>query len=156
MAFDYGDHYLDNPQRIAEIRSWLEVNLHAKLKARGIASKSVLVRYNNLVRKPGPVFNFMMKSAWVDGRTDSSRSSAICTLLSQRILRIHFLLSPSAFLLLLLALSSIQVRTTFTVSTTIRSSMVLGPLSQSRRLRTTSLPTSVLSGQSVTKATRKS
>jgi hypothetical protein len=67
MAFDVGDHYLDHPEKITEIRNWLASNLHAKLKARGIKSKSVLVRYNNLVRKPGPVFNFMMKSAWIDG-----------------------------------------------------------------------------------------
>ena len=32
-----------------------------------MASRSAVLRFDNPFRKPGPAFNFMMKSAWLDG-----------------------------------------------------------------------------------------
>jgi hypothetical protein len=67
VAYDAGDAFYDLPQREAAVRSWLDTNLVAPLAARGVTARHALVRYVNVLRKPGPVFNFMMAAAYEDG-----------------------------------------------------------------------------------------
>jgi hypothetical protein len=67
VAYDAGDAFYDRPEREAAVRAWLDTALMAPLAARGVTARHALLRYVNVLRKPGPVFNFMMASAYQDG-----------------------------------------------------------------------------------------
>lgn len=67
VAYDAGDAFYDQPLREAAVRAWLDASLVAPLAARGVTARHALLRYVNLLRKPGPVFNFMMAAAYEDG-----------------------------------------------------------------------------------------
>mmetsp|Transcript_10306 Transcript_10306/g.33877 ORF Transcript_10306/g.33877 Transcript_10306/m.33877 type:complete len:421 (+) Transcript_10306:52-1314(+) len=67
IAYDVGDAFFDSRATEAAARVWLEARLVAPLRAAGIATRHALLRFPNPLRKPGPVFNFMMAAAAEDG-----------------------------------------------------------------------------------------
>ena len=67
VLFDAGDAFFDNEAREAEVRAWIDKELVAPLAAVGVTLRFTLLRFENVLRKPGPAFNFMMKAAADDG-----------------------------------------------------------------------------------------
>lgn len=69
ITHDKGDNFFDgNGNRGRKLlRIWAAKNIVTPLKGRGIACRVTILRFDNPYRKPGPVFNFMMKAAEVDG-----------------------------------------------------------------------------------------
>jgi len=68
VAYDLGDTFYDRPERRAEIAAWMRERVVGPLrKFRGIEADFVLLPFNNTIRKPGPVFNYMMAAAAEDG-----------------------------------------------------------------------------------------
>jgi len=55
------------PQPHSGSTSPAQARLVAPLRAAGITSRHALLRFPNPLRKPGPVFNFMMAAAAEDG-----------------------------------------------------------------------------------------
>jgi hypothetical protein len=43
------------------------------LRAQGVHARMVLLRFVNVLRKPGPIFNFITQAAWDDGRPRALR-----------------------------------------------------------------------------------
>ena len=60
ILYDAGDAFYDSPSREAQVRSWLQRRMVAPLATRGVALRFALLRFDNVLRKPGPAFNFMM------------------------------------------------------------------------------------------------
>ena len=95
ISFDQGDPFFagtpDGPARQA-VAAWVDQSVVAALKSRGITARVVTLGFKNPMRKPGPVMNFMMKAAFVDGAdflyrvnddtefVDAFASSAVATL----------------------------------------------------------------------------
>jgi hypothetical protein len=95
ISFDQGDPFFagtpDGPARQA-VAAWVDQSVVAALKSRGITARFVTLGFKNPMRKPGPVMNFMMKAAFVDGAdflyrinddtefVDAFASSAVATL----------------------------------------------------------------------------
>ena len=67
IAYDVGDTFFDNPEVVSKAQDWLNEHVHNPLASRGISFKTIFLRFNNPLHKPGPVFNFMMKAAADDG-----------------------------------------------------------------------------------------
>ena len=67
IAFDSGDAFYDNPRQEAAIGLWLDEKVVRPLAARGIVARHCMLRFSNVMRKPGPSFNFMMAAAAEDG-----------------------------------------------------------------------------------------
>ena len=53
--------------REAEVRDWITHALVTPLQAAGVTLRFALLRFENVLRKPGPAFNFMMAAASEDG-----------------------------------------------------------------------------------------
>jgi hypothetical protein len=66
ILFDQGDQYFDAGGK-AQLVEHMKGAFHAPLAIKGISSKSVLLRFDNPFKKPGPAFNFMMGAAGTDG-----------------------------------------------------------------------------------------
>ena len=67
VLYDAGDPFYDNSSREAEVREWLGENMVRPLGALGVTLRFALLRFDNVLRKPGPAFNFMMAAAAQDG-----------------------------------------------------------------------------------------
>lgn len=67
LAHDVGDRFFEAEGVRHKVARWCQRSLLAPLRARGIEASVLLLRFNNTVRKPGPVFNFMMAAAAEDG-----------------------------------------------------------------------------------------
>ena len=67
VAYDAGDRFYDTPVREAAVRAWLDARLVAPLTSAGLRARHALLRFDNALRKPGPIFNFMMAAAAADG-----------------------------------------------------------------------------------------
>ena len=67
VLYDAGDQFYDSDSREAEVSSWLTTELVAPLAQRGVRLRFALLRFQNVLHKPGPAFNFMMAAAWEDG-----------------------------------------------------------------------------------------
>jgi hypothetical protein len=67
VGFDAGDLFFDDDARRAELAAWVSANLEGKAATRGIDLKLVTVRFLNVLRKPGPIFNFLTAAAFADG-----------------------------------------------------------------------------------------
>ena len=52
---------------VAEVRAWMSSELIAPLAKEGVVLKAALLRFENVLRKPGPAFNYMMAAAAADG-----------------------------------------------------------------------------------------
>lgn len=62
-----GDAFYDSERSEAIMREWLGANLVAALQRQGVTARHALLKFPNVLRKPGPVFNFMMAAAAEDG-----------------------------------------------------------------------------------------
>ena len=51
----------------AEIATWLTAEIVSPLATLGVKLRFALLRFDNVLHKPGPAFNFMMAAAWEDG-----------------------------------------------------------------------------------------
>ena len=67
VGFDTGDLFYDDAARLRSLLKWFRRNLAAPLRPRGVEAKMVFLNYTNLLRKPGPVFNFVAAAAVHDG-----------------------------------------------------------------------------------------
>ena len=67
VLFDAGDTFFDTPAREAEVRDWITHALVTPLQAASVTLRFALLRFENVLRKPGPAFNFMMAAASEDG-----------------------------------------------------------------------------------------
>ena len=67
IAYDVGDQFYDSPGRDAEVRAWLDERLVRPLAGVGVTARHALLRFDNVLRKPGPAFNYMMAAAAQDG-----------------------------------------------------------------------------------------
>lgn len=67
IAFDAGDAFYDVPEREVAVRAWLDEHMVVPLNVSGVRVRHALLRFDNVLRKPGPAFNFMMAAAAEDG-----------------------------------------------------------------------------------------
>ena len=67
VAYDVGDMFYDSAARELDVRAWLDTHLVGPLAAAGVRAQHALLRFENALRKPGPIFNFMMAAAAEDG-----------------------------------------------------------------------------------------
>lgn len=67
LAYDTGDAFYDSRDRDLAVRAWLDERLVAPLRSVGVTARHALLRFDNVLRKPGPSFNFMMAAAAEDG-----------------------------------------------------------------------------------------
>ena len=67
IAFDAGDRFYDSVPRQELVRAWIDSHMVAPLRSAGVRVQHAMLRFRNDLRKPGPVFNFMMAAAAIDG-----------------------------------------------------------------------------------------
>ena len=67
VGYDKGDAYFDNPTGWKEVEDWFEKNAASVCKERGFECTLKGVQVNNVLKKPGPVFNVMAKAAYAAG-----------------------------------------------------------------------------------------
>ena len=67
VLYDAGDPFFDSASREAEVVAWIAAELVGPLKAAGVTLRFALLRFDNVLHKPGPAFNFMMRAAYDDG-----------------------------------------------------------------------------------------
>ena len=61
IAFDKGDLFYDAEAGQEELKNWLLQNLAIPMGERGVSIKFMLVEVENEKKKPGPVFNAMLR-----------------------------------------------------------------------------------------------
>lgn len=67
VGFDAGDLFYDDEARRDELAQWVENTLVRSAAARGINASFASLRFLNVLRKPGPIFNFLTAAAFADG-----------------------------------------------------------------------------------------
>jgi hypothetical protein len=67
VAYDVGDKFYDSAARELDVRAWLDTYVVGPLATAGVRAQHALLRFENALRKPGPIFNFMMAAAAEDG-----------------------------------------------------------------------------------------
>ena len=67
VGFDLGDLYFDHPARIAGLAKTFQDQVANPARLRGISCALVVQGFQNSLRKPGPMFNFLSSSALADG-----------------------------------------------------------------------------------------
>jgi len=67
IAFDKGDEFYDSDAGQEELKNWLLLNLAEPMGERGVSIKFMLVEVDNVKKKPGPVFNAMLREAYHAG-----------------------------------------------------------------------------------------
>ena len=81
VLYDAGDAFFDSEARETEVRGWLSRHLVAPLAAASVTLRFALLRFDNVVHKPGPAFNFMMAAAaevWDMSRSDDAPPLPAC------------------------------------------------------------------------------
>jgi hypothetical protein len=66
-AYDAGDLFYDRPRRRAAVRRWFAAAVAGPAQARGAEARLALLRFGNVLRRPGPAANFAAAAAWADG-----------------------------------------------------------------------------------------
>lgn len=66
-GFDVGDLFYDDDAKLKELHGWFERKVATEAKEKGIVIQLAFVRFLNILRKPGPIFNFLTASAYMDG-----------------------------------------------------------------------------------------
>jgi hypothetical protein len=66
-GFDAGDLFYDDDGRRRELAQWFETHISQKAAARGVTTRFATLKFLNVLRKPGPIFNFLTASAFSDG-----------------------------------------------------------------------------------------
>lgn len=69
LIIKYFLQYIANPQGIHKVQKWFKTNIELPLKANGISITLKLVKVNNTLKKPGPVFIEMARQAY-DAKAD--------------------------------------------------------------------------------------
>jgi hypothetical protein len=64
IGFDLGDPYYDTEIGMKEVKDWFETYVTRVMRANGILVRLRLVRVNNSLKKPGPVFIEMARAAY--------------------------------------------------------------------------------------------
>jgi len=67
LGFDKGDPYYDSDAGMKETKAWFKKHVEDVLKANGISCQLRLVKVNNTLKKPGPVFLEMGRAAFKAG-----------------------------------------------------------------------------------------
>ena len=67
LGYDAGDAFYDAEAGRAKVRAWFESHVAAPARASGLGVELALVRVENELRKPGPVFNAMARAAVARG-----------------------------------------------------------------------------------------
>ncbi|EKX32560.1 hypothetical protein GUITHDRAFT_46116, partial [Guillardia theta CCMP2712] len=67
VGFDAGDLFYDDEKRREELTQWFEKHVSSPAKDKGITARFASVRFLNVLRKPGPIFNFLAAAAFEDG-----------------------------------------------------------------------------------------
>mmetsp|Transcript_13425 Transcript_13425/g.28949 ORF Transcript_13425/g.28949 Transcript_13425/m.28949 type:complete len:531 (+) Transcript_13425:342-1934(+) len=67
IAHDAGDAFFDTLSTRRQIDEWIRTELQLPLVSTGITITGTSIAFANAMRKPGPVFNFMMAAAYEDG-----------------------------------------------------------------------------------------
>ena len=67
IGYDTGDLFYDDPERIKTLKKWFRRNVAYPLLEDGVIAKVNFIRFDNLLMKPGPVFNMVTASAFADG-----------------------------------------------------------------------------------------
>ncbi|GMH48223.1 hypothetical protein TL16_g00241 [Triparma laevis f. inornata] len=67
MAFDKGDEFYDTDAGQKEMNTWLDENMAKPMALAGVKITFLFVQVDNTLRKPGPVFNAMLKQAYIAG-----------------------------------------------------------------------------------------
>ena len=64
LGYDQGDPFYDNEGNIRAIEKWFKTNIQDPMAANGVSLVLKLVRVNNSLKKPGPVFIAMARAAF--------------------------------------------------------------------------------------------
>ena len=64
LGYDAGDFYYDSVKGMMEVNEWFIENVEKIMATNGIELKMLLVRVNNTIKKPGPVFIEMARRAF--------------------------------------------------------------------------------------------
>ncbi|EKX41805.1 hypothetical protein GUITHDRAFT_74535, partial [Guillardia theta CCMP2712] len=67
MGYDVGDLFFDNQQVLQQIKVHFETQIRNPNLQRGVEMQLAVLGFENLLKKPGPVFNFLSSSAALDG-----------------------------------------------------------------------------------------
>jgi hypothetical protein len=67
LAHDEGDPFFGSADHQEEVSQWMVEHVETPSKARGITVQHTHLNFVNELKKPGPVFNFMMRSMYEDG-----------------------------------------------------------------------------------------
>ena len=67
VGFDAGDLFYDDDARRGEIARWFEKHVQKPAGKRGITARFATLKFLNVLRKPGPIFNFLTAAAFADG-----------------------------------------------------------------------------------------
>jgi hypothetical protein len=67
LAHDKGDPFFGSADHQEEVSRWMVEHVETPSKLRGITVKHTQIEFLNELKKPGPVFNFMMRSMYEDG-----------------------------------------------------------------------------------------
>mmetsp|Transcript_43083 Transcript_43083/g.136099 ORF Transcript_43083/g.136099 Transcript_43083/m.136099 type:complete len:535 (-) Transcript_43083:1971-3575(-) len=67
VGYDTGDLFYDDERTLTSLKKWFRRNVEAPSKEKGIDCKLIFLNFTNVLRKPGPVFNFVAASAVSDG-----------------------------------------------------------------------------------------
>ncbi|GMH47863.1 hypothetical protein TrVE_jg8967 [Triparma verrucosa] len=67
MAFDKGDKFYDTEAGQQEMNQWLDDNMAKPMALAGVRISFLYVQVDNTLKKPGPVFNAMLKEAYIAG-----------------------------------------------------------------------------------------
>jgi len=69
VGFDMGDLFYDDADRLRALNKWFRRNVArpCRRKTPSVEAKLVFLNFTNVLRKPGPVFNFVAAAAVDDG-----------------------------------------------------------------------------------------
>eukprot|EP01039_Chlorochromonas_danica_P006585 gene6585-7275_t len=83
LGYDAGDAYYDSVKGLEEVKVWFSEQVEKPLARRGVLLQLRLVRVNNTIKKPGPVFLAMARAAYEAGASYFFRVNDDTELLSK-------------------------------------------------------------------------
>ena len=67
VGYDSGDLFYDDALRLRAMSKWFRRNVARPCRLKRVLAKVVFLNFTNVLRKPGPVFNFVAAAALDDG-----------------------------------------------------------------------------------------
>ena len=67
VGYDSGDLFYDDQARLRMLNKWFRRNVARPCRIKEVLVKGVFLNFTNVLRKPGPVFNFAAAAAIHDG-----------------------------------------------------------------------------------------